>query len=1162
MDEREIFIKALEISDQQNRLTWLNDVAPPESDLRRRVDRLLQALESSPSFLENSALEDSVDAQDSVLRRLQFAFPQIQAIKVPRNDGDQDDTQTLVSIGPQISGRYELLGEIGRGGVGSIQLCRDLNLQRDLAAKILHEDCLADPNHAQRLVEEAQIAGQLQHPGIVAVHELGQLDDKRPFFTMKLVKGETLAALLKKRQSPSEELRRYVTIFGQVCQAVAYAHSRSVIHRDLKPSNIMIGKFGEVLVMDWGLAKVLDADLANTAGPDERHEDKTVIQTSIGQSDLLPSDSTSPGDSKTSVGSILGTPAYMPPEQATGRIQSINPSSDVFGLGAILCEILTGEPPYVARSGSDVLLLAVNSNLEDCRARLRNLEGQEELAALTLDCLVRDQKQRIQDASEIVARLDEYQASAEQRLRQAELDRAAEAARAKTAEATALVERRARFLTLGFATILVLISVGVAVLTNYFLTAQQKRNRIVQESLDTLYVGNMQMASQSWNKGAVNRVRKLLDAHIPQPGEKDRRGYEWYFLQRRVKTIEAAKTIEFGEIVTYALPDPQERYLVVAGVSGVIKVYDLATHNLIQTITEHPQQASRILVSDNGDTLVTMDWVTMRIWRWKEGQFSQCHSSDGVIPLSTWFSANNQKLLVPYKKQVQVWDLTTETPTKSVVEVPAPVWDMSCRGDNRHVVVALTDETVQEWDWIEGRVKRTYPLRDKPISMGISSDGNYVAVADEKFLHTIDLTANDTSGSRVIADIPTGTRSVHGFEDCFLVRNETEAFVWTFDGEQRDQLKLGYRYNLEGPLADGSVVFHTFDHLVSLYSPKSSKMRKFIGHENTVYTAAVLNDGRIVSGGRDETVRIFDPTVNAANRRVLDMGGRWVWGIDYSPDSQYLVTATGNSYATIWDVKTGKALGRFTGHSQSLRTVNFSPDGNTVASAGLDQQVLIWNIISREPLVTLKGHTDRVNVVRFSPDGRLLLSGGSDGRIIVWDLESEETIASHQIEKGEVWAARFLEDDVLVFGGTNRQILKWNFRKDQAPQSIASFDQDVTSIELSHSRQLLACTIANGKICMLDFITNRKIAEATEHTSDAMYTSFSPDDRTLVSCGSDGTIVFWSVEALESTLSINAHNNHIHCVTFSPDGKQLATGARDATACLWNINGPKITNVP
>jgi serine/threonine-protein kinase len=201
------------------------------------------------------------------------------------------------------TGRYQIVGEITRGGMGAVLKGRDQELRRDLAVKVLLGNHRDHPAMVRRFVEEAQIGGQLEHPGIVPVYDIGVFTDRRPFFAMKLVRGRTMAALLEKRASPAHDLPRVLGIFEQVCKAVAYAHAHKVIHRDLKPSNVMVGSFGEVQVMDWGLAKVLEA-----GGAAEDDGLAAKIRTAESGSDTEAS----------GVGSVLGTPGYMAPEGNKG----------------------------------------------------------------------------------------------------------------------------------------------------------------------------------------------------------------------------------------------------------------------------------------------------------------------------------------------------------------------------------------------------------------------------------------------------------------------------------------------------------------------------------------------------------------------------------------------------------------------------------------------------------------------------------------------------------------------------------------------------------------------------------------------------------------------------------------------------------------------------
>src|SRR5262245_14436430 len=323
--------------------------------------------------------------------------------------------------------RYQLLGEIARGGMGVILKGRDPRLGRDLAFKVLKVDLAGKPAAEQRFQEEAQVCGQLQHPGVVPVYDLGWFADGRPYFAMKFVKGHTLDELLTARPDPVAERGRFLQIYHQVCQTIAYAHARGVVHRDLKPANVMVGHFNEVLVMDWGLAKVLprggvaDEERATQASrARQRPEEPTVIHTARSGS-----------GSETVAGSVMGTPGFMSPEQAGGEIDKLDERADVFGLGAVLCVILSGQPPYAAETPEAVRLMAVRGELADTFARLDGCGADAELVALCRRCLAPKRDARLRHAGEVAGAVAAHLAEVEGRAHRAEVARAAAEAKAR-----------------------------------------------------------------------------------------------------------------------------------------------------------------------------------------------------------------------------------------------------------------------------------------------------------------------------------------------------------------------------------------------------------------------------------------------------------------------------------------------------------------------------------------------------------------------------------------------------------------------------------------------------------------------------------------------------------------------------------------------------------
>ena len=308
---------------------------------------------------------------------------------------------------PRIRG-YQNLEYVAAGGMGRVYKARHVALDRNVAVKILLEELAAEPELVERFLEEAQVAAQLDHPSIVHVHEVGKADDGRPYFSMQFVKGATLAQLLK-APPPDQDLARLLGYFEQICQGVAYAHAKGAVHRDLKPSNVMVRAFRHVTVMDWGLSKVLRRDAPTIPQPPEA---SSVVRVRP----RAPRAASQPGGA-------VGTYAYMPPEQALGRQELVGPRSDVFSLGAILYQILTGSPPYSGRTADEVRVLAENAALGDAYAKLASYPDQA-LATIARKCLEKHPNDRYQTVTQLAEALEDYQRGIRRRLEAEQVERA------------------------------------------------------------------------------------------------------------------------------------------------------------------------------------------------------------------------------------------------------------------------------------------------------------------------------------------------------------------------------------------------------------------------------------------------------------------------------------------------------------------------------------------------------------------------------------------------------------------------------------------------------------------------------------------------------------------------------------------------------------------
>ena len=295
--------------------------------------------------------------------------------------------------GPGV-GRFAVRQELGRGGVGVVSAAHDPELRREVAVKVLLD---ARPEDVAAFLEEAQITGQLEHPNIVPVYDLGRDDRRQPWLAMKLVRGRTLRQIIADCKSSGAhstlgdlQTDGRLEILQKVCDAIAFAHSRGVIHRDLKPENIMVGEFGEVLVMDWGLARAI--------GHQDTNPSHQPVSTSRRDT----------GGQMTMVGDVFGTPSYMPPEQADGRTDDVDERSDVFAVGAILYAMLVFEPPY---SGRNVQTILARAARRDCLPPRRRAPGNRiprELDAITMKAMAADPADRYATASELKADIGRY----------------------------------------------------------------------------------------------------------------------------------------------------------------------------------------------------------------------------------------------------------------------------------------------------------------------------------------------------------------------------------------------------------------------------------------------------------------------------------------------------------------------------------------------------------------------------------------------------------------------------------------------------------------------------------------------------------------------------------------------------------------------------------
>ncbi|MFN5951730.1 MAG: protein kinase domain-containing protein [Pirellulaceae bacterium] len=329
-----------------------------------------------------------------------------------------DKQDSVAAAFPAMVDRYQILSKIAEGGMGIILLGFDPLLGRRVAIKTLRPEFGNSSRRKQRFLQEAHLHAQLQHPSVVAVHESGELPDGRPYFVMSYIEGQTLSRLLRSRPDPKKDLNRFIQIFAKICQAIAYAHDRQIVHRDLKPQNVMAGDLGTVQVLDWGLAKRINPfpvkdsmpRIPEPTDPPSTVEDSDIDSEEAVSEWLVASSMVGSSNSNqlTLNGSVIGTVAYLSPEQARGDTLRIGKAADVFCLGGILCEILTGHPPYQGHDQKTVIRQARRGELQETHLLLKRCGAEKTLIDLTRRCLAFDPSSRPRDAGEVTEAITEY----------------------------------------------------------------------------------------------------------------------------------------------------------------------------------------------------------------------------------------------------------------------------------------------------------------------------------------------------------------------------------------------------------------------------------------------------------------------------------------------------------------------------------------------------------------------------------------------------------------------------------------------------------------------------------------------------------------------------------------------------------------------------------